>query len=137
MKVKYLGPKPIKRDNVAHTGVVWVGTGDVQEVPDSAWPKLAAHPTIWERVTDTHVSLAAAEPLQPEKPSEKQQEPESPADKPAGMVLVGNDGAQLDLTTLGLNELRKFIDDHQLNIPKMQKAAELRQAIFDLVKAQS
>lgn len=46
--IKYVGSKPEKTDNVAHTGVIWKGNGDVQEVPDKAVPMLLAHPTIWE-----------------------------------------------------------------------------------------
>lgn len=47
LQVEYIGSKPVKEDNVAHTGVVWVGQGDVQEVPASAWAKLSRHPDVW------------------------------------------------------------------------------------------
>lgn len=51
-KVKYVGVKPVKTDNVAGTKTVWDGNGDVQEVSDAVWLKLAKHPDIWERVDD-------------------------------------------------------------------------------------
>lgn len=50
MQVRYLGNKARKEDNVAGSGVVWIGNGDVQEVPAEAWPKLAKHPDVWELV---------------------------------------------------------------------------------------
>lgn len=53
-KVKYVGVKPVKTDNVAGTKTVWDGNGDIQEVSDAAWVKLARHPDIWERVDDAN-----------------------------------------------------------------------------------
>lgn len=52
VKVKYVGVKPQKTDNVAGTGQVWNGPDDVQEVPIAAWAKLSKHPDIWQRVSD-------------------------------------------------------------------------------------
>jgi len=46
--IKYIGPKPVKHDNVAGTSTIWSGPGDVQEVPDAAVPLLLKHPTVWE-----------------------------------------------------------------------------------------
>ena len=54
-KVKYVGAKPVKTDNVAGTKTVWNGNGDIQEVSDATWLKLSRHPDIWERVEDTEV----------------------------------------------------------------------------------
>lgn len=51
--VRYVGPKARKSDNVAGTGTVWIGHGDVQDVPASAWPKLAAYPDVWRLAGDT------------------------------------------------------------------------------------
>lgn len=47
VRVQYVGHKPTKEDNVAGTGVVWLGHGDVQSVPEQAWGRLARHPDIW------------------------------------------------------------------------------------------
>lgn len=46
-KIQYVGLKPRKEDNVARTGVVWYGPGDVQEVPDAAVHALLKHPDVW------------------------------------------------------------------------------------------
>ena len=51
-KIQYVGNKVIKADNVAGTGVVWDGNGDVQDVPDSAVAKLIAHSGIWKLAGD-------------------------------------------------------------------------------------
>lgn len=61
--VMYIGHKPFKEDNVAGTGTVWHGHGDVQPVPSLAWPRLAQHAAVW-RIADgitTSVSQAAIE----------------------------------------------------------------------------
>ena len=46
--VRYIGKKDHKEDNVAGTGIVWNGQGDVQAVSDSAFAKLILHPDVWE-----------------------------------------------------------------------------------------
>lgn len=62
-RVEYLGNKAQKMDNVAWTGVVWFGNGDIQEVPDGTWEKLSKHPDVWRlvpRETDSSVGQAVA-----------------------------------------------------------------------------
>lgn len=58
--VEYVGSKAKSTDNVAGTGTVWNGPGDVQKVPASAWPKLAKH-AHWR------LAGAAAAPTEPKK----------------------------------------------------------------------
>lgn len=50
-QVRYIGLKDMKADNVADSGAVWLGNGDVQSVSDEAWAKLAKHDSIWELVS--------------------------------------------------------------------------------------
>lgn len=47
MRIEYIGPKAIKTDNIAGTGIDWHGAGDVHEVPDDKAAKLLAWPLIW------------------------------------------------------------------------------------------
>lgn len=47
VRVEYIGDKPTKEDNVANTGMVWLGNGDVQAVPIEAWAKMARHTGVW------------------------------------------------------------------------------------------
>lgn len=47
--VEYIGDKDLKVDNVAGTDIVWAGKGDVQQVTEQAWRKLAKHPEVWRR----------------------------------------------------------------------------------------
>lgn len=60
IRVMYVGSKPMKEDNIAATGVVWLGEGDVQEVPLSAWPKLAPHTGVWRLADDVTRAPASA-----------------------------------------------------------------------------
>lgn len=53
MRIEYVGKKPVKEDNVAKTGTVWQGQGDVQEVADeAACSKLLAHPLVWRAAAE-------------------------------------------------------------------------------------
>lgn len=56
--VVYLGQKDRKEDNVARSGVVWHGHGDVQNVTAQQWGLLSAHPSVWAK--STQVAQAAA-----------------------------------------------------------------------------
>lgn len=58
--VEYIGEKPTKQDNVAGTGVVWFGKGDVRPVPAQAWPRLAVHTGVWRLFEERTESPAAA-----------------------------------------------------------------------------
>lgn len=47
-RIRYIGLKAVKTDNVAHTDIVWTGGGDVQDVPEAAAAKLLAYSAVWE-----------------------------------------------------------------------------------------
>ena len=52
-KIRYIGLKDVKPDNVAGTGLTWTGHGDVQEVSNpTAVAKLLAHSMVWEEAAD-------------------------------------------------------------------------------------
>lgn len=53
MRIEYVGAKARKEDNVAGTGTVWQGTGDVQDVADEKASMLLARPEIWRRAGDS------------------------------------------------------------------------------------
>lgn len=50
--VVYIGHKERKVDNVAGSGVVWHGHGDVQGVTPPQWGLLSKHPQVWARDVD-------------------------------------------------------------------------------------
>ena len=114
--VEYVGLKPIKGDNnVAHTGIAWMGKGDVQPVPLAAWGKMAKYPDIWKLVD---APLEAAPPPDPRP-----------------FVLKHQDGSELDLSKLEESDLKEFIDKHDLKVDKRKKGDQLREGIVDAVKA--
>lgn len=68
-KIQYIGKKPSKDDNVAGTGIVWNGPGDVQEVKSAeAVEKLLEHKTVWALVPE---STPVAEPSEAKAPAPK------------------------------------------------------------------
>lgn len=58
-KIKYIGHKPYKTDNVAGTASVWEGHGDVQDVPDDAATKLLRFPGVWQIAEEAESSKPA------------------------------------------------------------------------------
>jgi len=58
--VVYLGHKDRKEDNVARSGVVWHGHGDVQNVTAQQWGLLSAHPSVWAKSTQVAQAAAAS-----------------------------------------------------------------------------
>ena len=47
--IRYIGAKERKEDNVAGTGIIWLGNGDEQNVTDPrAVAQLLRYPLVWE-----------------------------------------------------------------------------------------
>jgi poly-gamma-glutamate capsule biosynthesis protein CapA/YwtB (metallophosphatase superfamily) len=63
-KIRYIGNKEFKPDNVAGTGLVWNGKGSIHEVPDAAVAKLLVHSGIWELVADDLANAPVSADLQ-------------------------------------------------------------------------
>ena len=66
VKIRYIGKKSEKIDNVANTGIVWDGYGDVKTVPEKAVKKLIEYKDIWELVSG-NASEYESEPAEPIK----------------------------------------------------------------------
>lgn len=60
INVKYIGQKDRKEDNVASSGLVWHGHGDVQQATPAQWAQLSKHPGVWERAEDQHAAGGAS-----------------------------------------------------------------------------
>ena len=58
--IQYHGPKPLKRDNVARTGLTWT-PGQVHLVVDETARKLLAYSSIWREVSPDEETQAEAE----------------------------------------------------------------------------
>lgn len=97
VRVIYVGQKPIKEDNIAGTGAVWRGEGDVQNVPLAAWPKLAPHRGIWQLAEGVPVKTLASAPAPPVSP-------------PAAAPVASTAPAQTPVVTLYGANLDAHID---------------------------
>ena len=101
-KIRYIGKKAEKADNVAGTGVIWDGNGSVREVPQNAADKLLKHPDVWELVDEkgpkSKPKPAPAEPeegeTEGEESTETEDEPQA-SDLPPLTNINGMDGDQL------------------------------------------
>lgn len=123
-QVKYIGRKPSRADNLAGTGVVWMGAGDVQPVSDEAWEVLKAHPTVWELVAD-----------EPAKPAPGLADASVHVDtKPAETPTIAPDGpattdtvvvpAAADLSTMDVPALREWAAANGKRIDGRLKSAD-------------
>lgn len=106
-KIRYVGSKPAKTDNVAGTGLTW-GPDEVLEVPPGAAAKLLQHPDVWA-IDD-----------------------EPPPGPKFGLVLVvGEHEQSVVLDDMDDAALRQFVDAHKLKVDKRKKGDALRSAIVD------
>lgn len=96
--VRYIGLKPKCSDSFPSGILTWNGKDDVQEIPASALPKIAKHPTVWEIVPRESMSLAEAKP--PAEP------PAPPAQTEPKYVLVINESERVVLDTIDLDGLK-------------------------------
>jgi hypothetical protein len=124
-RVEYVGLKPRKMDNVAWSGAVWHGQGDVQVVSDETWNKLSRHPDVWK--------LADEEGEAKDVKDTKTAEVKKP--EPVKYELQHADGSVLDLGALDDAALAAFVKDNGLTIPAKKKGDALRAAIVEAVKA--
>ena len=58
--VVYIGHKERKEDNIARSGIVWHGHGDVQNVTAQQWGLLSAHPSVWAPAKQVAQAASAA-----------------------------------------------------------------------------
>lgn len=59
VKLRYVGLKPTEIDHLYGTGLVWVGNGDIKEVPVIAWNKgMKNHPDVWALVETETCSIS-------------------------------------------------------------------------------
>lgn len=97
-KIRYVGSKPSKMDNIAGTGVVWNGNGDVKNIPDRVVPLLLAHPDVW--ALDDGETVNQAVDIDPAKmETQHEQDPLSETDSKAPMV---------NLETMDKDGLREY-----------------------------
>jgi hypothetical protein len=124
-KIRYIGTKPRKEDNVAGTGVVWNGRNDVQEVPEHAVPKLLAHPNVWELDTGKPAKAppkaALAEVTPPASPKPAAGEP--------GVYMMATDEGALDLNGLDLNTLHELAKQGNVSVEQDADADTVRKAL--------
>ncbi len=112
--IKYVGKKASREDTVAGTKIVWVGAGDVREVPDLAANKLLSYPDVWaiaaretKKVASPVVSAPVADQIPVEPGHDQVATPEG--DKGPRYVMRTDSGELLldDLDKATLRELAK------------------------------
>lgn len=114
INVRYVGKKSVKSDNVANTGTIWVGFGDVQPVSDAVWGKLSKHPDIWENADKP----AAAE-------TEQEQE------KTAASTVISHNGETIDLASLSKETLKSLAISMGVEFHPNSGAEKIRAAIVE------
>lgn len=165
MRIEYVGDKPKKEDNIAATGTVWFGHGDVQDVADPQAHRLLLHPSVWRRAAP--VTAPAPAPVAAPVPSPAPEvpgglvstpapdastgqppDPDGKADAQHGdgkptseqstepkFVLIEGEDKHIVLDTMDDEALRAFAEVHGLKVDGRIKGDKLRAAIFEAATA--
>lgn len=129
--IEYIGKKPVVRDTVAGTGIVWAGHGDIQPVDDKAVPALLHHSGMWR------VAQPAAESTA--KTLGGEQVPNGDDEVPGQQGDDENDALGLD--TMNDEELKSFAKTRGLNTQPgvradlRKKGDELRESVLAALEA--
>ena len=88
VKVRYVGPRGYRADNVCGTLTIWTADKPVAAVDEEVAARLCAYPTVWQ-MADAPVMERPTEP----KPDPTEEDPETEAEKLAalGEDMVGDD----------------------------------------------
>lgn len=150
--VEYIGKKPKKEDNVAGTGVVWHGAGDVQMVDRAAAAKLIYYTDVWRLapqeaavavvpkkpapvnvVPDPNAPLPKTEPVNPapvnpEPPANQQHKEPTPEEQAAlAMSFFNPEGATK--AELAVYAKREF----NVDLPDTMKKDEMQAKVKELI----
>jgi len=128
--IKYVGRKAKKQDNVAGTGIWWLGHGDVREVPDSATGKLLAHPDVWALADVAESAGLAAIATQSIAAPPNPTIAKFALQGPAGEVTLDPMDDAAVKTWVAEN-----LEPHGIKVDGRLKGDKLKQAVIDAVKA--
>ena len=136
MLIEYVGKKPRKPDNVAGTGIVWHGPGDVQEVPDpAACARLLRHTDVWRAQASAELVVDGITKTVPTSDLAPAGETKPPDDEAPKFVLVetNDDGTEkrLVLDNMDLAALKRLADEagHPLD-GRIKSADKARETLF-------
>lgn len=90
--IVYVGRKERKADNVANTGTVWMGPGDVQQVDASVAAKLLAHSDVWAKAEGETAEVPAANPESKLTKTEDDDDEQAGTLTPFNIDEAGKDG---------------------------------------------
>lgn len=116
MLIRYVGSKQRKTDNVAGTGLVWNGNGDVQDVPDAAAAKLLQYPDVWAHAGDGQPGIP-------------------PPYEPPKFVLLKSSGEEVVLDTLPLEQLVALAVEVEASIEGTDDALTIARKVYEHVQA--
>jgi hypothetical protein len=114
IEIEYVGLKEVKTDNVADTGLVWRGCGDVHPVPEEAAQKLLRYPGVWRVVGDAALTVT-------QEPAKSSEEPPTSVDagqandKAALLSVARGMGLDVDGRT-SAKRLAEMIDEAQKKV---------------------
>ena len=126
MRIQYVGKKDVKTDNVAGTGLVWLGNGDVQDVPSAAAPLLLRHATVWLPAPESKPAAGLSDaPTKAAKPAKDVElTPEQLAEQ-----LAKQPAADVDLAKLDDEQLRDYASQFGIKPHHKKTGDTLRAAI--------
>ena len=135
LKVRYVGKKDSETDHLYGTGIVWIGAGDVQEVPADAWLKMAKHTDVWELV-ESEAAQAPADGKGKGGLSDADTKKDGDVSDPA----LADENAKIAMTLENLDaltdaEVREFAKSLQVTLPPNLKGDNLRARVREALAA--
>ena len=74
--VEYVGKKASETDHLYGTGITWIGSGDVHEVPAGAWERMKVHADVWREAAKVESDSTPQPGLKPAAGDEVQLQPD-------------------------------------------------------------
>lgn len=118
--LEYVGMKDEESDHLYGTGIIWVGKGDIKDVPADKAPLLLAHPDVWRDARPA--ATRKKSPITPEMPTSKLHE--EPTDLPVAAKIHLMESK--DLAIYAQTQFNEFLDP-------AKPEPELRQEIVRLM----
>jgi hypothetical protein len=88
VKVRYIGTKPIRGDNICGTLAVWTGEGSVQAVPEDVAVRLCQFPDVWQLADKPVIKRPAVQAAPAECDYLDDDEPEAAPDQADGTPVT-------------------------------------------------
>jgi hypothetical protein len=121
IKVRYIGKKPVKKDTVTESLVLWYGENSVAEVPEEVAFRLFQHPDVWQPADKPVIERPVVAPA-PAAGEGDDDDDDDEQGEPGDEIPAGEEGGEVDTGTEVTPE------EISLILPLLDKEADFTEA---------